>query len=96
MRSQEPSDSRTDPILDNLSGGVLAGARSATITYLTAAARTLALQHNPALDKPLAPLLPPKQERIHTERVPALGLIVSGLYRGAFRWSPPFAFLFLA
>jgi PAS domain S-box-containing protein len=58
MRSQDPSDSRTDLILDHLSGGVVAVDRSATITYLNAAAaRTLALQPDTALGKPLATLL---------------------------------------
>ena len=58
MRSQDPSDSRTDLILDHLSGGVLAVDRSATITYVNAAgARTLALQPDTALGKPLATLL---------------------------------------
>ncbi len=58
MRSQDPSDSRTDLILDHLSGGVLAVDRSATITYVNAAgARTLALQPETALGKPLATLL---------------------------------------
>ena len=58
MRSQDPSDTRTDLILDNLPGGVMAVDRSATITYLNAAAaHTLALQPDTALGKPLATLL---------------------------------------
>ncbi len=58
MRSQDPSDTRTDLILDHLSGGVLAVDRSATITYLNiAAARVLALQPDTAVGKPLATLL---------------------------------------
>ncbi|MGH7433279.1 MAG: two-component system sensor histidine kinase NtrB, partial [Candidatus Methylomirabilales bacterium] len=58
MRSQDPSDTRTDLILDHLSGGVLAVDRSATITYLNAAAaRILALQPETAIGKPIATLL---------------------------------------
>lgn len=58
MRGQDPSDSRTDLILDSLSGGVIAVDRAATITYLNAAAaRTLALHPDTALGKPIATLL---------------------------------------
>lgn len=58
MRSQGPPGSRADSILDHLSGGVIAVDCSATVTYLNAAAtRTLGLEPEAALGKPLAALL---------------------------------------
>ena len=58
MDSQGSPGSHTDLVLDSLSGGVIAVDRAATITYLNAAAaRTLALQPDTALGKPIATLL---------------------------------------
>lgn len=59
MHSRDPSDRSTDGILDHLPDGVIAVDRSATITYLTAAAaaRILALHPGTALDKPPGTLL---------------------------------------
>lgn len=58
MASQDASDDPTESILDSLPGGVIAVDRTATITYLNAAAaRTLALDPETALGKPLTTLL---------------------------------------
>jgi len=71
MRSQDPAGNCTHLILDNLSGGVLAVDSSATIIYLNAAAaRTLALEPEAAIGKPIASLLGrAATEALHLDRV---------------------------